>query len=250
MNYIDLLKWTSVIALLAKKLALFSGLVLLGLSISLNPSFADDSIVIETLPIDGELLELDDIEDLSVEADLDQLVEEKTQLSVPDLPDAVLPDIFKINADTQTSTANVNEDSSEAQTKSDPNVKINLVEINEFYYLLEYDEDSGTYLRSLTQEAKPGDLIEIEIIAKNLSDEVVEEVEMVNTIPTGPVTFIPESVKLDSARGFYRISATGQTFFSPETEIAPSDIRFIKWQIFALGISDTLTLSYQIKITP
>ncbi|MFQ3231106.1 hypothetical protein [Reinekea sp.] len=247
MNYNDLLKWTSVIATLAKKPALFGGIAILGLTVALNPSFANDSVVIETLAIDGELLELDDLEDLGLEADPDQ-ADEESQLPVPDIPEAALPAIFKIDADAQSSTEYSTAESNE--TATDPNVKVNLVEINEFYYLLEYDEGSGTYLRSLTQEAKPGDLIEIEIIATNLSDEIVEEVEMVNTIPTGPVSFIPDSVKLDSKRGFYRISSTGQTFFSPETEIAAADINFIKWQIFALGISDTLTLSYQIKISP
>jgi uncharacterized repeat protein (TIGR01451 family) len=206
-----------------------------------NLAQADDIITTDDLLTDAELIDID-----ADEITLETLKEEKFQMSVPDLPEAVLPSIFKLP------TPSLPEDETSPQTlpeaQIDPSVKVNIVEINEFYYLLEYDEESETYLRALTQEAEPGDLVEIEIIATNRSDEIVKEVEMVNTIPAGPTSFQRDSVRLDTEQGFYRISSTGKTFFSPDAEIASEDIRFLKWQIFSLGVGDTLTLSYRILI--
>lgn len=227
------------------KLGFFSLAMMVLIVVSSEPSLADDETVIEITDIDGDVIELEDIEDLAIPVETDTNLDASTSIPIPNIPDAALPQAFKINADTVSASENatLSEDAASSE-----NVKINIIEVNERYYLLEYDAASDSFLRSITQEANPGDLIEIEITATNKSDEVVKEVEMVNSIPTGPVEFIKDSITFDEDRGFYSISKTGQTFFAPETEIDAVDINFIKWQVFSLGINDTLRLSYRIKI--
>ena len=206
------------------------------------PAQADDGDVIEILEIDGEVLELDDLDDVSVQTESDTSANTNTGMAVPNMPEAALPDVFKFNTEEIVPTEQT------PPTDGPDTVKVNVIEVTERYYLLEFDAASNAYLKSITQEANPGDLIEIEVTATNKSDESVKEVEMVNTLPTGPVEFLKDSVTLDSERGFYSISVTGETYFPPDTEIEAKDIRYIKWQIFSLGINDTLRLSYQIKI--
>lgn len=132
---------------------------------------------------------------------------------------------------------------------SNDNVKVNVVEINENYFKLVLNQDTGSYAKTPTSEAKPGDLLELVISATNKSNEIVNDVEMVHNIPSGPVEFLKDTFTFDATKSLYRISRTGKTFFPPEAEIDAVDIRFLQWQIFSLAPGETIKLSYRIQIS-
>lgn len=123
-----------------------------------------------------------------------------------------------------------------------------IVEVTETFYRLRFNSDSNVYERTQTNEARPGNLIELVVLAQNKSDITVREVELNNTVPTGPVTLIPESIKTDVNNSIYRISRNGQTFFPADAELDSSDIRFIQWVILELEPEETIELSYRFTV--
>ena len=160
-------------------------------------------------------------------------------LIIPDLPFAVLPDMFK--------TA-LNRDS-DSQTIPD-NVAVNLIDVSETFFRLTFNEDTNTYQRTLTTEAKTGDLIEIVVTAVNAGDNRAIDIELVNSIPYGPVRLVDGSFKTNALNGLYRISRNGKDFFPSDAGIDSSEIRFIQWVIFELDPDEAAEFKYRIRINP
>lgn len=127
-------------------------------------------------------------------------------------------------------------------------VKINIVEVNETFFRLKLDPETNLYQELAVTEAKPGDLIKLVISAENKSDQTLTDVEMVNTIPEGPVTLLKDSFRVDDTAGLFRISRNGETFFPSDAELEPKDIRYVQWVIFSMEPGDVFELSYRIKI--
>jgi len=180
---------------------------------------------------------------------------ELEEMATPDLPESVLPDLFRYmsptiqSVDTKPSTEAPEEDpNTETPGENSENVKINVIEVNESFFRLKLNEENGSYARFSTNEARPGDLIELVVNAQNKSDEVVKDVEMVNSIPEGPIQLLANSFKIDTERSLYRISRDGETFFPAEAELDPSEIRFVQWVIYSLQPGEEIQLSYRIKI--
>lgn len=133
-------------------------------------------------------------------------------------------------------------------TESAHQTKVNVVDVGETFYRLTRDTESSDYQRSLTAEARPGDLIEIVIAATNASDETVTDVELVNSVPDGPLKILPDSFHTDANNGLYRLSRNGTDFFPAEASLGADDINYLQWVIFSLAPGDTALFSYRIQI--
>lgn len=125
---------------------------------------------------------------------------------------------------------------------------IDVVEVNEAFYRVRYDAEEGRFVRRQTQEAGPGDIIEVVVSATNKSNVEVRDIQMVHSLPRGPVAMLEDSITIDAESGSYRVSQTGVTFFPPEAEVPAANIRFIEWQLISIGVGETKTLSYRIQI--
>lgn len=136
----------------------------------------------------------------------------------------------------------------EAAIHNEENVIIDVVEVTESFYRVQYDADSGQFVRRQTLEAGPGDIIEVVVTAVNKSDVAVQDIQMVHSLPRGPVSLLEDSISIDQESGAYRVSQTGVTFFPPEAEVPAANIRFIEWQLLYIGVNETQTLSYRIQI--
>lgn len=132
--------------------------------------------------------------------------------------------------------------------KTTEQVALDIVEVSEQFYKLTLDKQSNIYTRTKTTEANPGDLIELVITAVNTSKVTVNDVEMVNTVPAGPVFFLNDSVQIDETKSLYRLSRNGTDFFPAEAQIEGSAIGYIKWLIFSMAPNETLEMRYRIKI--
>lgn len=124
----------------------------------------------------------------------------------------------------------------------------NNIEVTERFFKLTFDEDSGSYQRTEIDTAKPGDLIELEIQAKNIGSGTAIDVELVNQVPTGAARMVDGSIELDEDRSEVQLSPNGDTFFPSSVEIPADSIRFVKWLIYELAADNTLNLSYRLRI--
>lgn len=127
--------------------------------------------------------------------------------------------------------------------------KVNVISVSEnFFKLRPLNSAEGSFERVQTNEARPGDLIELVITANNESDERLTQVSLVNTVPQGPVSFLKETVNFDIERGTYFISRNGDSYFPGNTDIPAEEVNFLQWVINELAPGETLTLSYRIQI--
>jgi uncharacterized repeat protein (TIGR01451 family) len=181
------------------------------------------------------------LEDLGVTLDSSEL--ELDQLTTPDLPDGAMPEVFQEEAP---EAEPVSEEASEQPIPD--NVKINYVNVSESFYRLTFNSETNIYTREATNEAKPGDLIEIVITAVNASDETVTDVEMINTIPAGPLQLLANSFKTNERKSLYLLSRNGQDFFPSDIEFAAEEIRFIQWLVLSLAPGESIDFSYRIQI--
>lgn len=156
------------------------------------------------------------------------------------------------------SCSNVDTDSNAAATAA-PDISVedmpqeigpdeNIVEVTETFYVLTLKKSDNTYHKTQTNEANPGDLIELNVNAKNLSDKVLRNIELTNSVPTESVDLVAGSIVLDKTKGLYRISRNGEAFFPSDAEINASDIQFIQWEIFSLAPNESLDLTYQLRV--
>jgi len=188
----------------------------------------------------------DDI-DLTLDADLllDAPALGTQQTTRPTMPEAAMPAMFrKVTPKAEPAPA------VPAPAPVPANLKVNVVEVTERFFNLVFDETTNLYRRTATSDARPGDLIELVITAVNQSDQTVEEVELINSVPAGPIQLIGDSFRWDPSKGLYRISRNGQTFFQADAELDPADIHFIQWVIFSLQPAESQQLTYRIQINP
>ncbi|WP_320824668.1 hypothetical protein [Reinekea sp.] len=187
-------------------------------------------------------------DDVALSLDADLLLDAPTlgvqQTTRPTMPEAAMPAMFRTVAPAP------KVEPVPAPPVADPtNLKVNVVEVTESFYKLVFDETTNLYRRTATSDARPGDLIELVITAVNQSDQTVEEVELINSVPAGPIQLIGDSFQWDPSTSLYRISRNGQTFFQADAELDPSDIHFIQWVIFSLEPTQSLQLAYRIQIS-
>ncbi len=204
-------------------------------------AFAEDTIITDDLIL----------EDIGETIDNSEL--ELDQLSTPDLPAAVMPDMFReinseIVSDNNPSTSDETKANDQAKQPIPENVKVNVIEVRETFYKLTLNPETNAYTRAETTEAKPGDLIELVIRATNEADETVENIEMVNNVPSGPVQLIEGSFATDLNNSLYRLSRNGKDFFPSDAEIEPQAIRHIQWLIFSLAPQQSMEFKYRIRI--
>lgn len=171
----------------------------------------------------------------SEEPELDTELELENLLEVEQPPEPVVEEVTEVSTETE---------AVDQTTLMDTAV----VEVTETFYRLRFNADTNVYDRIQTNEARPGNLIELVVLAQNKSDITVREVELNNTVPAGPITLIPESIKTDVNNSIYRISRNGQTFFPADAELEPTDIRFIQWVILELEPEETIELSYRFTV--
>lgn len=126
----------------------------------------------------------------------------------------------------------------------------NVVEVSESFYRLVLDDTGQGFNRVATAEARPGDLIELVIRAVNQSDRTLEDIELINSVPSGAIQLLADSFQWDPSKGLYRISRDGETFFQADADLDPADIHFIQWLIFSLRPAESLQLAYRIQIDP
>ena len=126
----------------------------------------------------------------------------------------------------------------------------NVVEVSESFYRLVLDDTGQGFKRVATAEARPGDLIELVISAVNQSDQTLEDIELINSVPSGAIQLLADSFQWDPSKGLYRISRDGETFFQADADLDPADIHFIQWLIFSLRPAESLQLAYRIQIDP
>jgi uncharacterized repeat protein (TIGR01451 family) len=129
-------------------------------------------------------------------------------------------------------------------------LEVNVVEVSESFYRLVLDDTGQGFKRVATAEARPGDLIELVISAVNQSDQTLEDIELINSVPSGAIQLLADSFQWDPSKGLYRISRDGETFFQADAELDPADIRFIQWLIFSLRPAESLQLAYRIQLAP
>lgn len=182
------------------------------------------------------------LEDLGVTLESSEL--ELEQLTTPDLPDGAMPEVFQ---ETETAPAESATKETPAQAPAE-NVKINYVNVSESFFRLNFNAETNIYTREATNEAKPGDLIEIVITAVNASDETVKDVEMINTIPSGPLKLLSDSFKTNERKSLFLLSRNGQDFFPSDVEFAAEEIRFIQWLVLTLEPGESIDFSYRIQI--
>ncbi|WP_287420073.1 hypothetical protein [Reinekea sp.] len=126
----------------------------------------------------------------------------------------------------------------------------NVVEVSESFYRLVLDDTGQGFNRVATAEARPGDLIELVIRAVNQSDQTLEDIELINSVPSGAIQLLADSFQWDPSKGLYRISRDGETFFQADADLDPADIHFIQWLIFSLRPAESLQMAYRIQIDP
>ena len=124
----------------------------------------------------------------------------------------------------------------------------NKIEVTENFYKLTLNEETGTYDKAEIEVAKPGDLIELEIRAKNIGSDVATDVELINQVPTGAARLVEGSIQLDEERSEIQLSPNGNTFFPTAVEIPADDIRYVKWLIYELKVDASLDLTYRLRI--
>ncbi|MHA7878492.1 MAG: hypothetical protein ACX931_01780 [Saccharospirillum sp.] len=127
----------------------------------------------------------------------------------------------------------------------------NLIEIDEQFYRLSYDIDSGEYRRTPVEEARPGELLELRISAVNRGTGTARNLDLVNSVPTdssGRSLLVAQSFRIDESLGEFRLSSNGETFFPAGVEMPAEEVRFVQWLIYALPAGEQVEFSYRLSI--
>ncbi len=127
-------------------------------------------------------------------------------------------------------------------------VKVNVVDVSEKFFKLTIDESNNLYSRAETTEAKPGDLIELEITAVNSSDVSLNNIDITNSIVSGPVDFVSGSIRTDEASSLFRVSRNGTDYFPADAQKSLPTVSHIQWVIFSLEPNEQIKLYYRVKI--
>lgn len=127
----------------------------------------------------------------------------------------------------------------------------NLIEVDEQFYRLSYDIESGEYRRTPVDEARPGELLELLITATNTGSRTARNLDLINSVPTddaGRSLLVAGSFRVDESIGEFRLSRNGQTFFPASVDMAAEEVRFVQWLIFSLPPGEQVEFSYRLSI--
>ncbi|EAR08487.1 hypothetical protein [Reinekea blandensis] len=213
---------------------LITGLILMLIPISAVT--ADDVIILEDIPEPTAPEQVEPIIENPVEFDVNEATVDSTDTPVE-------TDVNEVT----TESPEITDGSSQPKEE---NVKVNVVNVSETFFRVTTDPETGSETRTATQEAKPGDLIEIVIAANNASDETLRDVELTNVVPSGPVQLLLDTIDTNFNNGLYRLSRNGSDFFPAEAELDADTVGFIQWVIFSLPAGETATFRYRIQINP
>ncbi len=122
------------------------------------------------------------------------------------------------------------------------------IEVKETFYRLTKAEDDTNFNRTETAEARPGDLLELEVEAINIGTQTLTDLLLVNTVPSGGAQLIEGSFKLDGRDGEFRLSRNGNTFFPAGVEMPAEEIGYIQWLIYSLPAGERAVLSYRLRV--
>ncbi|WP_394169231.1 hypothetical protein [Saccharospirillum alexandrii] len=122
------------------------------------------------------------------------------------------------------------------------------IEVKETFYRLTKAEGDTNFNRAEITEARPGDLLELEVEAVNIGNQTLTDLLLVNTVPTGGAQLIEGSLKLDGRDGEFRLSRNGNTFFPAGVEMPANEIGYIQWLIYSLPAGERAVLSYRLRV--
>lgn len=122
------------------------------------------------------------------------------------------------------------------------------IEVKETFYRLTKSEGDTNFNRAEITEARPGDLLELEVEAVNIGNQTLTDLLLVNTVPTGGAQLIEGSFKLDGRDGEFRLSRNGNTFFPAGVEMPANEIGYIQWLIYSLPAGERAVLSYRLRV--
>ncbi|WP_127555504.1 DUF11 domain-containing protein [Saccharospirillum alexandrii] len=122
------------------------------------------------------------------------------------------------------------------------------IEVKETFYRLTKAEGDTNFNRAEITEARPGDLLELEVEAVNTGNQTLTDLLLVNTVPTGGAQLIEGSFKLDGRDGEFRLSRNGNTFFPAGVEMPANEIGYIQWLIYSLPAGERAVLSYRLRV--
>lgn len=122
------------------------------------------------------------------------------------------------------------------------------IEVKETFYRLTKAEGDTNFNRTETAEARPGDLLELEVEAINIGTQTLTDLLLVNTVPSGGAQLIEGSFKLDGRDGEFRLSRNGNTFFPAGVEMPAEEIGYIQWLIYSLPAGEKAVLSYRLRV--
>lgn len=122
------------------------------------------------------------------------------------------------------------------------------IEVKETFYRLTKADDDTNFSRTETTEARPGDLLELEVEAVNIGTQTLTDLLLVNTVPTGGAQLIEGSFKLDGRDGEFRLSRNGNTFFPAGVDMPADEIGYIQWLIYSLPAGEKAVLSYRLRV--
>lgn len=122
------------------------------------------------------------------------------------------------------------------------------IEVKETFYRLTKAEGDTNFNRAEITEARPGDLLELEVEAVNIGNQTLTDLLLVNTVPTGGAQLIEGSFKLDGRDGEFRLSRNGNTFFPAGVEMPANEIGYIQWLIYSLPAGERAVLSYRLRV--
>lgn len=122
------------------------------------------------------------------------------------------------------------------------------IEVKETFYRLTKAEGDTNFNRTEIAEARPGDLLELEVVAVNIGTQTLTDLLLVNTVPTGGAQLIEGSFKLDGRDGEFRLSRNGNTFFPAGVDMPANEIGYIQWLIYSLPVGERAILSYRLRV--
>jgi hypothetical protein len=122
------------------------------------------------------------------------------------------------------------------------------IEVKEtFYRLTRADGDAG-FNRTVIKDARPGDLLELEVEAINIGSQELTDLLLVNTVPAGGARLIEDSFNLDGREGEFRLSRNGNTFFPAGVDMPADEIGYVQWLIYSLPAGERAVLSYRLRV--
>jgi len=122
------------------------------------------------------------------------------------------------------------------------------IEVKETFYRLTRADGETAFIRSEITDARPGDLLELQVEAVNAGNGTLTDLLLVNTVPTGGAQLIDGSFSLDGREGEFRLSRNGETFFPADVAMPAAEIGYVQWLIYSLPADERAVLSYRLRV--